>query len=290
VPIAWRDVEAVEEEFQWAACDRHIDWCREHGLKVCAGPLLQLDGPGLPDWVYLWEDDFDNFFAAASQFIQAVVKRYQGKVDLWVCAARANTARVLDMSEEDNLRLAAGALQLVRTLDPNTPRAISIDQPWGEYMGRREVDSSPLHFADALVRAGLDLKAILLEMNFNCLSGASLPRTEVELSRQLDYWGMLGLPLMVALSIPSADGEDPAAQVAGNVPAGSWSPEIQQAWAARYIPLMLAKPGIQGVFWNQLSDSQPHDFPHAGWIDDRGQIKPVLKTLAAIQAACLGPR
>ena len=61
--------------------------------------------------------------------------------------------------------MAAGAIKLVRTLDPDTPALLSLDQPWSEHMGRREADFPPLHFADALVRAGLELQGLVLEVN-----------------------------------------------------------------------------------------------------------------------------
>jgi hypothetical protein len=57
----------------------------------------------------------------------------------------------------------------------------------------------------------------------------------------------------------------------------------QQRWAARFVPLALAKPSVCGVIWNQLCDSKPHDFPHAGLFDPDGQAKPALRTLAAIR-------
>ena len=47
-----------------------------------------------------------------------------------------------------------------------------------------------------------------------------------------------------------------------HVAPGSWNAKTQQAWIARYLPLILAKSYVQGVLWNQLHDSQPHDFPH----------------------------
>ena len=208
-------------------------------------------------------------------------------MDLWQCAARINTSSLLSIPEEEHLRLAASVIDLVRRLDPHTPRAISVDQPWGEYMGQRSVDYSPLHFADALVRARLDLKAVFLEINLGCFPGASMPRSEMELSRQLDAWGVLGLPLLLSLSIPSRDGEDPLARRKAKVPPGTWSPESQRAWVSRYVPLALAKPSVQGVFWNQLCDARPHDFPYAGLLADWPQPKPALKTLLAIRAACL---
>jgi len=285
VPVYWRDVEATEGSFDWSACDRQIQWCREQGLRICLGPLLQPDGRGLPDWVYLWDDDFDSWLSAAGQFVDAAVKRYRGKVDLWHCAARVNTSQVLPFSEEEKLRMVAWIVGRVKQLDPDRPPMIGIDQPWGEYQGRRAVDLAPTHFADALVRARLDLKAIFLEMNFGCFAGGTLPRSEMDVNRLLDCWSLLGLPLLAGLSVPSADGADPNARQKIDCPAGSWSPAAQQAWLARFVPLMLAKPGIQAVVWNQFEDGQPHEFPHAGLLTPQGQAKPALRALTALRAA-----
>jgi len=283
-------VEAAEGSFDWSACDRQIDWCREQGLRICLGPLLQPDARGLPDWVYLWDDDFDSLLSAAGEFVEAAVKRYRGKVDLWHCAARVNTSQVLRFSEEEKLRMVAWIVSRVKQLDPDRPPMVGIDQPWGEYQGRRAVDLSPIHFADALLRARLDLKAIFLEMNLGCFAGGTLPRSEVEVNRFLDYWGLLGLPLVVGLSFPSADGTDPKARQKIDFSAGSWSLAAQQSWAARFVPLILAKPGIQAVVWNQFEDGQPHEFPHGGLLTPQGQAKPALRTLAALRAAYINPR
>jgi hypothetical protein len=287
VPISWRDVEASEGAFSWAVCDAQIQWCQSHGLKVCAGPLIHLDARSLPDWLYLWEDDFDNLSASMSQFIAAAVARYRGKVDLWQCAGRLNTAETLSLSEEEKLQLAAMAIRQVQSLDAATPTLISFDQPWSEYMDRREVDFPPLHFADALIRAGLGLKGLVLEINLGYQPGCTLPRTPLEFSRQLDYWSLLGLPLFVALGVPGGDGDDPLARRRTALPPGQWDLLAQQAWVARYVPLILAKPAVQGVVWSQLRDSVPHDFPHAGLLDERGHAKPALRALAAIRQTLL---
>jgi len=290
VPVYWRDVEAMEGSFDWSTSDRQIEWCRAHGLRICLGPLLQPDARGLPDWVYLWDDDFESLLSAAAQFIDAVVNRYRGKVDLWQCAARANTAQVLRFSEEEKLRMVAWVVCRVKQLDPDHASLIGIDQPWGECQGRHAADLSPIHFADALVRARLDLKAILLEMNFGCFAGSSLLRSEIDVNRLLDYWGWLGLPLLVGMSLPSASSADPKARRKVSLSAEAWNPAAQQAWTARYLPLLLAKPGIQAVIWNQFDDGQPHEFPHGGLLTPEGQAKPALGTLAGLRAAHLHPR
>ena len=81
--------------------------------------------------------------------------------------------------------------------------------------------------------------------------------------------------------------EDPLAHLADRLPPPGSTPRTQQAWAARYLPLLLAKPYVQGIFWNQLRDTQPHDFPHGGLFDLRRHPKPALRTLASIRQAHL---
>jgi hypothetical protein len=290
VPIYWRDVEAVEGEFDWSECDRRLEWCRAHGIRTCLGPLVQLDARGLPDWVYMWDDDFESMLSAAGQFVEAAVNRYRGKIDLWHCAAKANTPQSLSFSDEERLRLVAWVVCRVKQLDPERPHVVGIDQPWGEFLGRRAADLAPLHFADALVRARIDLRAILLDMNFACSAGGTLPRSELELSRHLDIWSSFGLPLLVGICLPSSDGADPNARLQAGAASATWTRAAQQSWTARYVPLLLAKPGVQGVIWNQFEDAQPHDFPHAGLITPHGHAKPALRTLAALRAALINPR
>ena len=290
VPAYWRDVEVEEGNYDWSACDRQIEWCREQGLRTCLGPLLQPDARGLPHWACLWDDDFESLTSAAGEFVDAAVKRYRGKVDLWLCTARVNTSQLLRFSEEEKLRMVAWIVGRVKQLDPDHPPLIGIDQPWGEYLACREVDLAPIHFADALARSRLDFKAIFLEMNFGCFAGGTLPRSEIEVNRLLDYWALLGLPLMIGLNLPGADGPDPKARQRIDYSAGSWNPAAQQAWAARYVPLMLAKPGVQAVVWNQFDDREPHEFPHAGLLTPDGQAKPALRMLTGLRTAYLSPR
>src|SRR3972149_10093661 len=120
VPIRWREVEAVEGRYDWSVCDKQIQWCRSHDLHVIAGPILLMDSHALPDWLALWEDDFENLIRFFSDYIRTVVERLRGKVDLWQCAGRVNTGEVLSLTEEKRLQLTARAIEIVRDCDPNT--------------------------------------------------------------------------------------------------------------------------------------------------------------------------
>ena len=283
LPIRWREVEAVEGQYDWSLCDKQIEWCRLHDLHVSAGPLLPLDSRALPDWLALWAGDFETLFRFFSDYIRAVVERYRGKVNLWQSAGRVNTGEILSLSEEEKLQMTARAIEIVRYCDPDTPTVVSFDQPWAEYMSRHEVDFPPLHFADALIRSDLGLSGLMLEINMGYHPGGTLPRNPLEFSRQLDAWSGWGLPLWVSISAPSVCDADPMAYRETSVPPGTWTPALQQAWIAQYLPLMLAKSSVQGVMWNQLHDSEPHNFPYGGLFDLRRRPKPALHTLASLR-------
>ncbi len=277
LPICWRDTETTEGNMTWVINDKQVEWCRAHGLKILAGPLLMLDPQSLPDWLLLFEDDFESVLQCVSTFITAAVERYRGRVEYWICAGRVNAAELLSLSEHERLRLVVQTIELIHLLDPGTPVLVSFDQPWAEYMRPQHSDFPPLQFADALVRAGLDVGGLMMEINVSYQPGGTLPRHPIEFSRQLDEWARLGLPLWLSLSAPSGDHDDPLAQRRAAAPPGGWTPIAQQRWAARFVSLALAKPSMRGVLWNQLCDSKLHDFPHAGLFDAERQAKPVLR-------------
>ena len=287
VPIAWRTVEATESVCQWDLSDQQIAACRANELTVCAGPLLRIDAGGLPDWLYLWEGDFNSILSFVTEFVEKAVTRYRGQVDLWQCAARVNVGEGLALTEEQRLRLTARAIEVTHELDPETPMVVRFDQPWAEYMGRTAPDFSPLHFADALIRSGLKLAAVGIEINMGYQPSGSYPRDRLEFSRLLDLWSYLGLPLHVTLAVPGGEANEPTtrgglAPMAHAMP-GGWSPENQAAWIKHYVPLLISKPSVHGVFWNQLTDGDSEELPFGGLFDAAGNPKPGLTALVGLR-------
>ncbi len=287
IPLRWRDIEATEGSQSWDLPDKQIAWCAAQGIRVFSSPLLQLDTQGIPTWLYLWEDDFDNLQSFVNDFVSTTVKRYKGKVNFWQAAGRINGAEVLSLSEDECLQLTALVVEQIRSLDPEKPVLMSINQPWAEYMRGRAIDYPPLHFADTLIRGGLEIAGLVLEINLGYTPRGTLPRTLVELSQQLDMWALLGLPIFVSICVPSSHEADPLAQYQTGFLPEKPNSQSQQAWVARAVPLILAKSFVRGVIWNQLSDNEPHDFPHGGLFDTQGRPKPAMKTLGAIRHAYL---
>jgi hypothetical protein len=286
LPVSWRATEAIEGRRNWDEVDAQFDWAHSAGLRITAGPILELDDRGVPDWTYLWEGDFDNLLKFMLDHVRAVVERYRGKVHLWQVASRMTHGHALGLSEEARLQVAAKAITAVRKLDPTTPLVVSFDQPWAEYLAYQNLDLAPLHFADALVRADLGLAGVGLEINVGYHPGGSLPRGPLALSRLIDTWSQLELPLLVALTLPSSSDLDPQADSKVRVISGdkdSATHESQREWIERHVPLLLAKNVVQVVLWNQLSDAAAHHYPHGGLFDAAEKPKPALEALKKIR-------
>ncbi len=291
VGLVWRDVEVREGIYQWDVFDDQVQWCTAAGLRIHAGPLIQLDELGVPDWLCLWEGDFDNLCSCVIDYVETAVNRYRGRVDLWHAAARANVARSLALSEEDCLRLTARAIEAAARVDPQTPVIVRLDQPWAEYMNRSGHDLSPLYFADALVRAGLNLAGFGLELNLGYYPCGSHPRDRLDLNRLIDLWSLLGVPLHIFLTIPADEAPDPHArrkcQPLPGRGGSAWTPRAQADWVQAIYALLLAKPYVQSITWNQLADSGPHELPHAGLVDAAGSPRPALDVLTRFKQELL---
>ena len=287
VPFTWRDVEATEGSLHWAEFDEQVQWCHNNGLAMIGGPLVRLDDASLPDWLYLWKGDFENLLSFVGHYVSLVVSRYRGKVCLWQCAARINSGEAMALTEEERLRLAVHVVETTHRLDPRTPAVLVFDEPWAPYMSRRDLALSPYDFADAIVRGGLGLAGLGLEFNLGYHPGGTYPRPVLQLSRMIDLWSILNLPLYVSLTFPSGEGPDALARgkarPLSGVVEGGWTEEAQRILLEQWVPLLAAKPAVQGILWNELRDSRPHEFPHSGLLNAADQPKAALKSLVRLR-------
>ncbi|MFN0054706.1 MAG: endo-1,4-beta-xylanase, partial [Planctomycetales bacterium] len=283
IPLQWRYIEPLEGEYCWDTYDAQVDWATANNLLIRGGPLIDLSTNGLPAWLSQWQHDYYNLQSFVCDFIETVISRYVGRIRIWEVAARANAGGALAMSEENRLTLVAKVLEVARQVDPEGQFLIRIDQPWGEYQARGMHKLSPMHFADALVRAGIELSAINLEIGVGYTPSGSPSRDLLDFSRLIDQWSVLGAPLQVTLAFPSAVGSEPQLTTDMEVDHRFWRRPVderaQAEWIDDYVPLLLAKPSVIAVFWNHLSDAQPHRFPHAGLVRDDGAPKPALERL-----------
>ncbi|HEX5105753.1 MAG TPA: endo-1,4-beta-xylanase, partial [Pirellulaceae bacterium] len=287
----WPEVEAKFGQRDWESADGVVNWCREKNVRLCCGPLVLLDRHALPDWVFL-DNDEEEVQTSVLSWLEAVVERYRGKVQIWHVAARLNQDGAFDFSEEQRLRLLVEAVDRVRALDARTPLVVSFDQPWGEYIARKDQELTPLHFADTLVRGELGLAGVGLEIHYGYWPGGTLPRDPLDVSRQLDRWSQLGVPLMVTLSAPSSLAADlralHSAKPLPDLSAEKLSPKWQQDLIQWLLPMIASKPMVQAIVWDAWQDNAPHEFAQSGLLDAKGKSKPALQTMIDLRRDSIG--
>lgn len=290
VPMTWRVAEPSAGTYQWEMADRQIRWCRQNGMTICAGPLAALNATHVPDWLYLWEQNSDQIAAYQTSYLESVVERYKGQVSLWHCAGGMNARAWLGLDEDARLQMYVQAIHTLRKMDADTPLLVSFDQPFGDYMSHEQAELPPWQFADAMIRAQMGVSAIGLELNMGYFPRGTSWRDLVTLSRALDRWGVFGVPLVMFLSIPSADAardqDDSEIGIVADADLTMNTPRRQQVLGRDLIELLLAKRYIQGVVWRHWSDDRARQFPHSGLIGSDGESKPLLRDLIELRREC----
>ena len=283
VNAAWREVEPRQGEYAWEVCDQQVDWCHDQRLTPVGNAMLDFSPGGLPDWLWPYAQNYAALQSFVCDYVETVVSRYMGRVRLWEVAARANTGGALLLDEEHRLALTARAVEVARQVDDDLRLNLRVEQPWGAYQAAGMHRLSPLQSVDALVRSGVGLTGITLELAVGFTPGGSAIRDRFEISRLIDLWSSLGLTLTVSLAFPSQHRRDvQAAETIGVAEPQwrqTWSDEAQADWAEELLPLLMSKPAVNGIEWMHFSDAVPHRFPHAGLLRPDGSAKPALGRL-----------
>jgi hypothetical protein len=287
LPMSWHLVEAEETTYRWAPFDQMLTWAEDNELDVSAGPLVDFSSSQLPAWLWLWERDVHSIAAFMCRFVEAAVRRYRTRVRRWQLSAASNWASVLSLSEDELMVLTARLGEAARQVDPSLELTIGISQPWGEYMARADRIYSPFIFADHLVRSGVQLSGLNLELVMGVQGRGSYCRDLLDTSRLLDLYALLGVPLHVTLGYPASTHTDREADPELAVGAGSWrdgyTPAVQAEWATSLGELALCKPFVQAVQWCHFSDRGSHQFPACGLVDADGKPRPALEALEAVR-------
>lgn len=285
--IPWSRVEARQGEYDFRGIDAVVEWAQAKKLPIIGGPILDFAGPNLPDWLWTQELDLPSQAGVMADFMEIVLNRYRSRVRIWQPVAACNYSQVLGRNDEELLWLTVRLCEAARNIDGGLELIAGIAQPWGEYLGVHERCYSPFLFADQLVRSGLKLSGLDLEMVMGPWPRGSYCRDRLETSRLLDLYSLLGLPLQVTLGYPSSAAGDPQADPDLKVAGGRWgaefSPEIQSRWADDFAGLALCKGPVRAVQWSHWSDAEPHLFPNSGLVAATGQIKPALAHLQRLR-------
>ncbi|QYU70968.1 endo-1,4-beta-xylanase [Leptolyngbya sp. 15MV] len=301
--MRWADMEPTEGRYAFARTDKWIEWAvRTAKMPVHAGPLIDFSEICVPEWIYIWEHDYDTLRELVYEHIKSVVTRYRKTVSRWTVCSGLHVNESFAMTLERMMDLTRICALTVRKLQPGAKIQIEIARPWGEYVAGNKRSMPPRLYADMIQQAGVAIDALGLRLQM----GQPMPgrggrgtRDLMALSDLLDRYAEVDKPIAVtAVGVPSAPvPPGPASSRSGSAatePAGfwrsPWSPSAQSAWAKEALRLIASKPYVVSLCWQDLYDlppgipaASPQDMPFGGLVTDQGQAKPVASVLAELR-------
>jgi GH35 family endo-1,4-beta-xylanase len=279
VPLRWRDVEPAEGRFVFDALDRWIDWAKDAGKPIVAGPLLDFSKESVPEWMNVWKHDYDAARDQAYDYLEHVVNRYKSVVGIWNVASGINVNEHFEFTPDQMVDLVRMAVLHVRQSRKGARTMVELARPFGEFRAANRDAVASLPFVDRLVQEGIRLDALGVQILFGRNDRGMQTRDIMQVSALLDRFYWLELPILItAMGVPSAN-VDPQ----GGWWRHEWSASTQSRWITQVFAVSMSKPFVESVFWTDLVDHDDALLNGAGLITASGQLKPAFRRLCDVR-------
>lgn len=294
VPMRWTDLEPAEGRYSFKNTDRWIEWAvRKAKIPIVAGPVIDFRPRCAPDWLYIWENDYETLRQYIEEHIRQVVTRYRRTVARWTVASGLHVNGNFKLTFEQMMDLTRLCVTRIKKLHPTAKVQLEVTQPWGEYYAYDRRSLPPLVYAEMLVQASVPVDAFALRLQIGQPLAGQATRDLLAISNLLDQYA--GVERPIAISVLGAPSVPPRLDRVDLQPMdpGYWrSPwsDIQQAeWLARVVGIAASKPFVQSVCWQEIGDppagQTPLEMPDGGLLNAAGQPKPALRRLYELRQA-----
>lgn len=281
IPLRWRDLQPEEDAFRWTATDRWMEWAAASGKPLIAGPLIDFSKSAVPEWLYVWQHDFDAVREAAYDYMDAVVRRYGGAVHMWNLASGLNLNDNFVFTPGQMVDLCRTARLLIKQYRPSARAMIEVRQPFSNAPAKRRDAMAPLPFVTHIRQEGVQVDAIGIRFQFGPGPHGEPARDLMQVSSMLDRLHLLDAPLLVSgLGVPAID--SPKADARGWWH-DRWSERTQERWIGRLFSVAMSKPAVETVFWSELYDHPGMSVAGAGLLDEKGRPRAALRKLVGMR-------
>lgn len=290
LPMPWKLLQPREGEFDTEQIDAWAETLAKKRVPIIAGPLVNLDESDLPDWMFIWENDFDTVRELMYEHVQRLVQRYRKAVSLWNVVAGLCTNRAFTLSFEQMIELTRLLVAQVKSVIPSARTLVTISQPFGEYHARNTTSVPPILYAEMVASAGINFDGFALDLELGIPQPGMFMRDLFQLSGLLDRFATLGRPVFItAVSAPGRSSPDAGDRSEGRMDpalAGRWrrpwDPQLQADWMEAVYHIALSKPFVESVAWGNLVDIN-QTVPGGGLLDDMFQPKPSFERLQQLR-------
>ncbi|HTW96004.1 MAG TPA: endo-1,4-beta-xylanase [Tepidisphaeraceae bacterium] len=290
LPMSWKFIQPQEGAFNTDPIDDWVELLSRKRMPIVGGPLIDLTDGHVPDWMYIWEHDFDTLRELAYEYVQKIVGRYRKAVAVWNVAAGLQTNQVFTLNFDQIIELTRLLVSQVKTLIPNAKTLVTIKHPFGEFCPRGRASIPPMLYAEMAAQSGINFEAFGLELQMGVPSPGLYTRDLFQISCMLDRFSTMGRPVfLTAAGVPGRPTPDPTDRSEGKLDpmqAGHWrrpwDPELQAEWMSNAYRIALSRPYVESVAWSDLADMSP-TLPAGGLLDDMLRPKPAFTRLTELR-------
>jgi hypothetical protein len=244
--------------------------------ELVLGPFLDASPGGMKDrWAAA--NSFEERQAMIIHECRAELQKPLDRVKILHVVSGINGMGHRHLSYPQQLQVTIDLLQLVENMGIQIPTLISFDTPWAEKLAWSVGGVHPLQIADSLLRRGVCLSMLGLDINLDYWPNGSLPRDPCQWLDLVDLWSQLGLPLVIRLTAPSQviPAVDAPVNRSLNAVRGSLTDEELLRLLDHVLPVVLSRPMVHGIIWGQLQDGLDPRYPFGGVLNIDGHLKPI---------------
>jgi len=267
--------------------------CGDEGLKkrVIAGPFLDASVNGMPK-ALVDAGDFNTKKKILVDNCRSHLNELPSSASLLHVIGGLNGMGHRNLSYPNQLELATTLLNEVSDSNVEIPTMVSFDFPWAERLASAVGGSHPLQIADSLLRQGAQISFLGIEVNLGYWPNGSMLRDPLQWIDMLDLWTQLGIPLIVLLRMPtwatagSDDGGELPPVTSSDRRINTFdtkSDAVRISYLKTILPMLVARPAVQGIIWSQWLDGDDIRYPHGGLYNDKDIKKRVCDMLTAVE-------
>ena len=254
------------------------------GKRLIVGPFLDASPGGL-DQPLIQLDDFETRRNQILNQCRSAVPLLPNATSLIHLVSGLNGLGHRHLSYPQQLQLVIDLLHTLEESSSEIPVMISFDFPWAERLASSVGGIHPLQIADTLLRQGLRVALLGLDINLDYWPTGSLIRDTLQWIDLIDVWSQLGIPLVVCLRVPTGEipncGENRERLV--NEVRSNLTDEERLYLLESVIPAVVARPAVHGLILRQWDEDSDKRYPGAGLVDASGNPKPILARLIGLR-------
>jgi hypothetical protein len=273
LPVRWRDLEPDEGRYSFAATDRWIEWAvRRAKMQIAAGPVITFERSDVPDWLYIWEHDYETLREVIYEHVKNVITRYRRTVRRWTVLSGLNRNDNIQLTFEQMMDLTRMVMLLTRKLHPQGKLQIEVVHPFAGEPGHRPRSLPGALYAEMVQQAGIGVDAWAVRVELDRPRPGRTGRDLLQLAAVIDRYALLDRPLAVTAVSPAYE---PGAEPLG---------PADLEWIRLAVELIASKPSVMSLTWQERELPPGAKGPVPGSIvDASGGPRPVVAAVGDLR-------